>query len=492
MNRFSYIILLAIASASAQAAPPAAKPKAAPSISARVAAVVANYHRRTGAKVGVHVVRLSDGKSLYAFEQARPLIPASNQKIVSSAVALKRLGEDFRFRTVLAVEGDDLVVLGDGDPTTGDARLAARRGGGIYDEMDRWAAALKAAGVTRIKGDLIVRAGIFAPPMTHPEWSRRDLTKWYGAGVAGVNFNDNCIDVGFTVAGGGVQARVSPVSRWITVVNRVKVGKPHLWDCRFSRGGTTVTLTGKATRSSTDTISVAVPDPPMLFAAVLADRLDRAGVKWAGRVRVSVQPSSKKAIAARRVIAVTATPLADAMGRANKQSLNFMAECLLLRASVVPGAPATWARAAKVATKTLTDDYGIAAAQFRISDGSGLSRANAISPAALTSLLASLSRSGTFVGSLAVAGTDGLMARRLKGVARGRVLAKTGSIRGVSGLSGYVVDRRGKPAIAFSILTNVTTYARWSSAKPMENAICRLLVEHLDAPPESRAKLLAP
>ncbi|HUU22950.1 MAG TPA: D-alanyl-D-alanine carboxypeptidase, partial [Phycisphaerae bacterium] len=235
-------------------------------LSQRIAAVVEAFRAKTGAAVGVHAVRLADGKELASVHPSRPLIPASNQKVVTSAVALKRLGEDFRFRTVVAVEGDHLVITGDGDPSTGDPVLAARRGGTIYDEMDRWAAAVAAAGVTKLKGDVILRAGIFAPPMTHPDWPAGDRRKWYGAGVAGVNFNDNCVDVSFTVAGEGVQADVRPASRWLRVVNRVRAGGKHLWDCRFGRSGTEITLTGTASQSSTEPFSVAAPDPPMLFA----------------------------------------------------------------------------------------------------------------------------------------------------------------------------------------------------------------------------------
>ncbi|KKK48650.1 hypothetical protein LCGC14_3142980, partial [marine sediment metagenome] len=186
----------------------------------------------------VHVVRLADGKALCDIASATPLIPASNQKIVTSAVAIRRLGEGFTFRTVLAMEGDDLVVIGDGDPTTGDARLAARRGESIYAAMDRWVVALKAAGVKSIKGNLIVRAGIFGGANVHPDWPKAQLRQYYAAPASGMNFNDNCLDIGFTVTGKRVQPILRPVSRYIRLASRVTRGKRHLWDCRFDRTGT--------------------------------------------------------------------------------------------------------------------------------------------------------------------------------------------------------------------------------------------------------------
>jgi len=480
-------ILLSLLSAPARAPAPPAKAPPTPEelLSRQITAEAAQYRALSGAKVGVHVVRLADGKELAGVQADRPLLPASNQKVVTSAVALKRLGEDFRFRTVVEAVGDDLVITGDGDPTTGDPVLAAARGGSIYDEMDAWAAALKSAGLTQIKGDVIIRAGVFGPPRTHPDWPAGDLRKWYGAGVAGVNFNDNCIDVSLTVRGRGVQADVSPQSRWLNVINRIRAGTKHLWDCRFERSGTRITLTGTASRSSTEPYSVAAPDPPMLFAAVLADRLERGGIRHSGRVRISLQPAPAEAEKKARVITVQATPIAHVLNRANKTSLNMMAECLFLR-SAAGSEPADWTRAAKTATQVLTGDYHLPAGQFRVADGSGLSRRNAVSPAAMTSLLRALAGSKLFLQSLPVAGVDGSLTRRLRGSARGRVLAKTGSMSGVSGLSGYVLDAQGRPAIAFSILVNGRTYAKRSSARNLEDSICRLFVKHLDslkAPP---------
>ena len=459
----------------------------------RITALVENFRAQTGAVVAVRVIDLADGRVLCDIQSARPMLPASNQKILTTAVALKRLGSDFQFRTTIALVGKDLVVRGDGDPTTGDPILAPARNETIYAAMDRWAAALKRAGIRRIKGNLVIDASIFQGPFVHPDWPARQLQRWYAAPVAGVNFHDNCLDIRFVVADGRVRAVIQPLSRYILVDNKVRLGRRHLWRCRFDRAGTSVTLTGTVRRTTPDALPVAVPDPPAFFGCVLAERLARAGMELAGKVVVAAAQPASRAVSPVRPIAEERTPLALALRRANKDSLNMMAECILLRCAVGQGQPATWRRAARVARAVLVGAYGLDGRQFVISDGSGLSRKDRASAAVLTRLLRALAREPLFVRSLAVAGVDGSMRRRLKGPCRGRILAKTGSLAGVSALSGYVLDRTGVPALAFSVLTNGRTHGKTLSAKAMEDRICRLLLEAVDARPSTRpARLTIP
>ena len=109
-------------------------------------------------------------------------MPASNEKVVTSAFALKRLGPTFQFRTVLGMAGDDLVVLGDGDPTSGDPEIAKDNKSTIYATLDAWAAKLKQRGLTKIDGNLLIRTGIFQPPGACPDWAAKHLKAWYSPG----------------------------------------------------------------------------------------------------------------------------------------------------------------------------------------------------------------------------------------------------------------------------------------------------------------------
>ncbi len=476
-------IVLAVLLLSGPACPSPSHAAAEPnSIQGRVAAAVNEYADRSKATVGVYAVDLRGGEPWVRLRQDELLIPASNQKILTAAVALARLGGKFQFVTAPCRIGDDLWVLGSGDPTFGDPRLAREANTSIYGEMDRWAAVIGKAMPGGITGDLVV-CETFGVNQTsrqesfrHPDWPKKHHHVWYAAPAAAVNFNDNCLDVTFRVAGGTITPSIVPHSRFIRVVNRIKLGRRHLWSVHYSRSDAVVTLTGSARRSSPDPISVPVNNPLLLFGRVLAERLARAGVKLNGQIRCADAAPNVPSI---RPLCRTRAKLPRVLRRANKRSLNMAAECVFLRAG-----DGTWAGSAKIATVTLRKDYGLDAGSFVVRDGGGLSRSNRISPRAMVRLLSAAARrkdADILLASLPVSGIDGTMRPRLSAARyRGRVRAKTGYISGVCCLSGYVVDAKGRPAVAFSILANRVPPGKAWRTKQLQDAICRILVDGID------------
>ena len=200
------------------AAAPAASPSSATSASAcladRVRHLIAAYESRfKGAKVGASVVDLLADKPLIAYNDTERFLPASNQKLLTSAFALARLGGQFRFETRLHRVGKDLWVVGSGDPTSGDPILAEADKTSIYAEMDRWAAAVKARVGQAVEGDLVL-VPCFGLQNTkpqedyrHSDWPKNQYHCWYVAPVAGLNFQNNCFDVTLVSRGG----RIHPV-----------------------------------------------------------------------------------------------------------------------------------------------------------------------------------------------------------------------------------------------------------------------------------------
>ena len=427
-------------------------------------------------KFGAHVVRISDGAVLVDHNGHEPLMPASNQKIVTSAVVAKRLGFGFKFETLVGMEGADLAVVGDLDPTAGDATIAQNQKADIYTVLDGWAEKLKAAGVKQV-GKVILRTGIMTGSMYNPDWADRHRRQWYGAPVAGLNFNDNCLDMTFNVEGSKVQPVISPVDPFIQIDSKVTHGDKPVWNFQFtSDDGTALSLTGTMTHTSKDPVFIPYPNPPILYGTVLADRLAKAGIEVKGPVEVSDQPKSSGF----KLIASAQVPITAAMARANKQSLNMMAECMFLRAAATPGSPATWEKAAAVAKGVLVNDYKIDEKLVNVADGCGLSRTNTVAPAALTTILLALQNEPDFIDSLAIGGVDGTLERRFtKGPSHGRVVGKTGSLDGVSALSGYILDKSGKPAYAFSILVNGGG-GKGMSPHDLQNSICEELIKASD------------
>lgn len=411
----------------------------------------------TRAQVGVQVIRLGQAPTgsavVYARNADRPLIPASNMKLLTTSSALDALGGDFRFRTLLYQRGDDLVIVGDGDPTFGDAELLRPHGWGVTTTFERWAALLKARGILSI-GDVVVDDGAFDDVFTHPNWAAEDLHKRYGAQVAAVNLNANCLDLYLTPGGRGtvVSYRLEPPTGYAAISNTCVSGaKSAVWLTR-KPGANEVILRGEINAANPAPISVTVHDPAMYFGTVLAETLRATGIRVGGNVVRQRGAELSSAV----LLAAHETPIEVVIRRANKDSVNLYAEALLKRLGrAYSGQPGSWANGAEAVTAYLAA-AGVGSGEFAIDDGSGLSGRNRISANALTRVLMADfygPNREMYLDSLAVGGTDGTLDKRFRNGLRGRVYAKTGYISGVRALSGYLRARSGN-WYAFSILMN--------------------------------------
>ncbi len=441
----------------------------------RVAALAGRLTRAGGGRAGVSVVDLAAGKAVVGVRAGEPFIPASNQKLLTAAFAMARLGREFRFVTGAFVLDGNVILAGEYDPTLGDPRLADAAERSVYAALDRWA-----AGVRRAAGEAVGDVLVFCPAAAegrHPDWPANQHYRWYAAPVGPLNFHNNCWDVTFVRSpSGGVRPVVAPRSRFVRVVDRLRGGRRNLWSLREQDGGTVLLLTGTAGRVGGDPVSVAAESPSLLLGRVFADRLGRAGVEVRGEVRrVAAAVDWSRATEAGR----TATPLYVALWRSNKRSLNMAAEAVFLRAG-----DGTWAGSAELMTRTLTERFSLTAGSLRVADGSGLSRRNRVTPAALTCVLAHVAvrdDAAVLLHSLPIAGVDGTLRRRFRGgAAKGRVLAKTGYIYGVSCLSGYVLDTSSRPRYAFAVLVN-DIRGGIAPAKALQEDVADLLIGAAEA-----------
>lgn len=444
-------------------------------LTAKLTELVRAYEQQSGATVGL-CVRYADGSELLCRNGGRQFVPASNQKLLTAAFAITELGHDYSFTTRVLAKGSDLYVVGGFDPTLGDARVAEEKGEDIYAELDRWAKAAK-----EHSGDRNIRRMILAVrspkgPYRPDDWPRSQHQRWYCAPVAALNFNNNCYDIGFTVtSAGAVIPRVSPGSRFISVVNNVRRSSRHVWSMSAAADESTVTLRGQVSTTTPDPLPVAANDPPMLLGRVFADRLVGSGAGFDGAFeKISIDDVPEDATE----IARSETTLGIALARSNKRSLNMAAEAMLLAAG-----DGTWPGSTRRMELMLRRRFDLPAGALTVRDGSGLSAGNRVTPEAMVRVLAELGSrpSGQVIlPSLAVSGVDGTMEKRLgKGAYRGRVAGKTGYIRGSSCLSGYVLDAGGKPAWVFAILVNDVPAGQAWRAKNLQDAICRELVDTL-------------
>ena len=429
---------------------------------------------------------------LYEYEPQRGLVPASNMKLATTAAALDLLGPAFQFETVLARRGNDLVIIGAGDPTTGDPVLAERDKVKPEQFLLDWAAALRRRGLTHVAGDLLVDDTIFDRREIHPNWPKEQLLRWYEAPVAGLNYNNNCLDVWAwpTKPGKPVGYRTRPPTAYVRIVNKcVTAGKKKITLSLTRMPGTNrIQLGGKCPVKMAGPQNVTVHDPSMLLATFAKEVFAQQGVSIAGGPRRHrVRDARGELPADVEVLAVHRTPFADVLWRANTRSLNMVAECLFKRlgahaetGSGVGPAPGSWESGRHRVNRFLRR-VGIPAHSCMVDDGSGMSRANIATVYAFTEILAYVfdrPYRKMFIDSLAVAGKSGTLKRRLASRhVRGKVFGKTGTLRDVMSLSGYV-NPREDVWFCFSMILNDAGGERRARYRKLERDLCDLLATY--------------
>jgi D-alanyl-D-alanine carboxypeptidase/D-alanyl-D-alanine-endopeptidase (penicillin-binding protein 4) len=420
--------------------------------------------RKSSRALGVHVVDLSSHQPAFAFEADEPRILASNTKLLTTAAALGTLGADFVFETRVMVRGaakegrlaGDLAIFGGGDPN-----LSGRfHDGDSYAIFREWAAALKAQGIDRVSGNLYLVNGLFNPPNVHPDWPRDQLTSWYEAPVEALSFNDNCVLVRIWPASrAGLPARVETVPKldYFEIRNSAtttgSTSRSRLLVGRLGDSDTLVVSGTVGARSGPAEVWVAVKDPAAYFGAALKAALAEEGVVIDGAV-VSAHGSPDGAW---QLVTTHQSDLARTLEVTNKRSQNFYAESLAKVLGWKVRGEGSWAAGMGVVTDFLSG-LGIAPDSFHLVDGSGLSRGNQMSPRAMTGLLEQMyfhALGRDFLRSLPFSGEPGLKWQRRLSLPpyAGNVFAKTGTINGVSTLSGYAKAVSGR-VYAFSILFN--------------------------------------
>ncbi len=426
------------------------------------------------------VVDLSNGQVIFDHDGGRAMIPASNMKLVVMAAAIDQLGPDYQFKTVVAIRGKDLVVIGGGDPTFGDEKLARADGKSITATLHEWADKLKSSGVKQIPGNIVVDDSIFDRQFTHPEWPAEQFESWYEAPIGGLNFNANCIDVAIKPGTPGKPAQVTviPSGAAVTIVNQTVTGKKQTVRVSRAKNSDSLVISGSVSRPG-KIGPVTIRDPGLHFGQVLRAVLTAKGIRVGGDVvRERVRLKSDGTPEAGHLVAIQRTPMSRALSRAGKDSLGMMAEGLIKSLGRKQSGVGSW-DSGRTAVKSFLQKAGVSTEGLVIDDGSGLSRRNRVSPIAMTQVLrfvqgTSPAAFDALCKGLSKAGIDGTLDDRLRGPdTRGRIFGKTGYINGVRTLSGYVHTKSGK-WLAFAFFYNGAASTRPLTA--LQDKACEAMV----------------
>lgn len=437
---------------------------------------------------GVLVVSLDRGDTLFSLHADRPLTPASNTKLFSTAAALHYLGPDFRYSTYLLADGPvregilegDLILYGTGDPS-----ISGRMLPGALSALEALADTLSARGVREVRGALVGDGSYFDDAWIGPGWQRNDLDATYGAPVGALSVAENVVSIRFRPGsvGGAAQISTLPATRGFALVNRVTTVSTGATSVAFTREDGKLVATGRIRRESGGIVrTLPVVDPANFAAAALRAVLEERGIQVHGGVgtvvsaalsRVSFSGGGAAATPPPEVVAVHhSPPLSEIVSVTNHVSHNMFAEALLKTVGRAVRGEGTFEAGADAVYAFLESDAIAAAPAITQIDGSGLSRNNLVTARTTIRLLDHMRRSDVwewYFASLPSAAVPDGLERRMAGTeAAGNLRAKTGTIRQVSALSGYVTTRDGEQ-LAFSIFSNgVPSTAR---AKLMEDAI---------------------
>lgn len=409
--------------------------------------------------------------------------PASTMKVVTAVVALDRLGPNHRGHTELRSAAElsggtlhgDLVLQGGADPELGVPQLWAL----LLD--------LRQAGVAHIAGHLLVDRTRFRPARFDQGLPPFDEAPEFGYNVIpdALLLAGNLLPLSIQAAGDGVVADTVPALPGLEVASRMSLvtRECRQWGIGWKparvtqqAGRTRIELQGEFPRDCQQRVGLQLIDRQELTERLFRALWQQLGGSWAGQALEQAAPAGTRVLARRQ-----SRPWGEVLRHLNKTSDNALTRLLFLELGVAAMAsePQTTTRElADRAVRQWLAEHGIDDAGLVLDNGSGLSRSERISPWQMASLLRVAHggrHAAELIMSLPVAGVDGGLARRLQGSpAAGWARLKTGSLRNVAALAGYVNDAQGR-TWAVAMMLN---HDRAAAARPALDALVDHMARH--------------
>ncbi|MBX9852671.1 MAG: D-alanyl-D-alanine carboxypeptidase/D-alanyl-D-alanine-endopeptidase [Cytophagaceae bacterium] len=415
--------------------------------------------------------RSNEAKIIFESNADKSLIPASNLKLLTTATALKVLGQDYKFETSIAYDGEiingvltgNIYIEGGGDPTLGSDRIPGNPE--VNQLMISWVDKIKSAGIKKIAGKIIGDQTIFDKNVIPNQWIWTDIGNYYGAGASGLNINENLYKIYFKpgklIGDSASVIRTEPFIPFLSFDNAVKTGAIGSGDNAYIYGSPYTNyryLSGTIPMGVPEfSIKGSVPDPAYLIACLLYNSLKDNGIVVDNAPENTSDNIISGNISSRKIIHTHQSPaLKEIIKYTNVYSINLYAEALLKILAVKKGLPGT----SENGVKTITDYWTLQGMDVKgmfLYDGSGLSPRTSIRATQLTKLMHYMSKDSSFavfLQSLPVAGQSGTISKFCKGTkAENNVSAKSGSLTRVICFTGYVKAKNGSYN-SFSILIN--------------------------------------
>jgi D-alanyl-D-alanine carboxypeptidase/D-alanyl-D-alanine-endopeptidase (penicillin-binding protein 4) len=457
-----------------------------------IQAAISKYLKRPGvrsAKWGIQILDPENNKVLVEVNPDKPFLPASVLKVVTTSAAVEKLGPEFRYKTGVYTNGaidtngvlnGDLILVGRGDPNLLDAYGDLQQKPALNDLAEK----VQSLGIREVRGDIIGDDSYFDSNSTVKGWTASDLRTVYGAPVNALSINNNVVQIVVNPASykKPVTVGLEPRTSYFRIRNSGITGgrrSKNTLRAQHLRGSNTIVISGTLPSNRTYVQNIVLSNPAETTAATFKEELQRRGIEIHGKVSAihsgDILTEDKKNWSL--VTEHQSLPLVRALEIINKRSQNLHAEMLLRTLGAEFKGEGSNEAGLEVVKEFLVQ-AGIDSEKIHLNDGCGLSRENFLTPRFQTSLLEYLLNRpyfGLFYNTLSVSGTDGTLRNRLSAMdVKGSIHAKTGTLNGVTTLSGYITTQSGRNLI-FSIFANRVTAV--TKVKRTIDEICSLFVK---------------
>ncbi|MBN1639403.1 MAG: D-alanyl-D-alanine carboxypeptidase/D-alanyl-D-alanine-endopeptidase [Ignavibacteriales bacterium] len=416
---------------------------------------------------GVLIQSLETGEIWYARNPNKLFMPASNEKIPTSATALLNLGPDFTFTSTLSYAGEikdsilfgDLIVWSNGDPTMYNRFYSDAR-----DVFWQWADSLKKLGIKKITGNVIGDDNAFDDEPFGDGWSFDGLDVWYSAEIGALQLNENCVDLKiFPPKDNFNDVKIIPnlQSNYYKIFQEIEIIDSGRTSISVTRkfGTNDILIKGKLVKGSNEfERTPSITNPTLFYVTVLKETFEEKGILIDGKpidcdeINYFDSEYTEQTI----LIEHQSAPLKDILAGLMKRSQNLYAETIAKLLGWKEYKLGSFSNGRNVVEKTL-EKMGIEKGTYQYRDGSGLTRYNYISPEQIVKILTYMHNSEywpIWYNIQSIAGVDGTLRNRMKETkCEGNVHAKTGTISNVRALSGYVTTA-DREMLAFSFLVN--------------------------------------
>jgi D-alanyl-D-alanine carboxypeptidase/D-alanyl-D-alanine-endopeptidase (penicillin-binding protein 4) len=443
------------------------------------------YPELETALVGIMVQSVKTGEILYQHNANTLMMPASNEKIPTSAAALVRLGPDFRYQTPVYIAGKiedgilkgDLIIVASGDPTFSSRFCENKTDCYIFQA---WADSLRAKGINAIEGDIIGIDDVFDDESIGYGWSLNNLSYSYSTQIGGFMYNENMARVIIMADSSGeyMNIKIIPDLGYLKIEPALVINHDET-EISVDRipETNTIQITGKIRPGDRHIENVSIHDPTIYFLSALKWELVLLGIPVYGQpIDADVLTTKEKFSQNKLLFTQNSVLFKDVLKILMKESQNLYAESLVKLLGYRFGKEGSFEEGAKIVKQTLRR-FGLEEDSYSFMDGSGLCRYNYISPAHLVKILRNMyyhRYSEIYRQSLPIAGVDGTIDYRMKGTAaQNNIFAKTGTISNVRCLSGYAITKDSETLVFSTMFNNFLCSV--NVMMDVQDQICMLL-----------------